>query len=181
MIALSRPLLCLLPALLLAACQAPRGSPPRPVAQVDLQRYQGLWYEVASIPNRFQKHCAGDTTAVYRLRADGLMDVTNRCRTRAGDWDEAQGLARVIDRDSNARLEVSFVELFGWRLFWGDYWILELAPDYSHVIVGTPGRAYGWILARSPALPTATRQDIDRRLREQGYDPQQFVATQHAP
>lgn len=181
MTSFSRALFSFLAIPLLAACQAPGGTPPQPVAQVDLQRYQGLWYEVASIPNRFQRHCAGDTTAGYRLRADGLMEVTNRCRTRAGDWDEAQGIARVIDSDSNARLEVSFVELFGWRLFWGDYWILHLAPDYSHVIVGTPGRKYGWILARSPSLPAATRQDLDRRLRAQGYDPGAFVDTGHAP
>lgn len=181
MTVVSRALLCLLPALLLAGCQSAGAPPPQPVGIVDLHRYQGLWYEVASIPNRFQKHCAGDTTAAYRLRPDGQVDVTNRCRTRLGDWDEARGVARVVDPASNARLEVSFVELFGWRLFWGDYWILELAPDYSHVIVGTPGRNYGWILARSPTLSATTRRELDRHLRQQGYDPQQFVDTEHRP
>jgi len=178
-----RLLLKLLPPLLLAACLSPDGKapPPQPVAHVDLQRYQGLWYEVASIPNRFQKQCAGNTTAEYRLREDGRVDVTNRCRTHAGSWDQAQGTARVIDGESNARLQVSFVQLFGWQLFWGDYWVLELAPDYSHVIVGTPDRRYGWILSRSPALPAATRQGIDRRLREQGYDPGDFLDTPHTP
>jgi apolipoprotein D and lipocalin family protein len=171
----------LLAALLLAGCQAPGATPPRPVAQVDLQRYQGLWYEAASIPNRFQKQCAGNTTAEYRLRADGRLDVVNRCRTRAGGWDEALGVARVVDTASNARLEVSFVALFGRHLFWGDYWVLDLAPDYSHVTVGTPDRHYGWILSRTPSLRAATRQAIDGRLREQGYAPADFVDTRQTP
>lgn len=176
MTSLLRPLLKLLPALILTACHAPGDTamPPRPVPHVDLQRYQGLWHEVASIPNRFQKHCAENTTAAYKLREDGRVEVTNRCRTGAGTWDEARGVARVIDNDSNARLEVSFVALFGWQLFWGDYWVLDLAPDYSHVVVGTPDRRYGWVLSRTPTLPAATRQHIDRRLRELGYEPDRF-------
>jgi apolipoprotein D and lipocalin family protein len=182
MTSLLRQFLKLLPALLLTACHAPGGTatPPQPVPHVDLQRYQGLWYEVASIPNRFQKQCAGNTTATYALREDGRLEVTNRCRTRAGTWDEASGVARVVDGDSNARLEVSFVELFGWQLFWGDYWVLDLAPDYSHVIVGTPGRRYGWVLSRTPTLSDATRQAIDQRLRSQGYAPDAFLDTPHA-
>jgi len=180
---LLRALLQLLPALFLTACHAPGGTatPPQPVAHVDLQRYQGLWYEVASIPNRFQKQCAGNTTAEYKLRKDGQVEVINRCRTQPGSWDEARGVARIVASDSNARLEVSFVDLFGWQLFWGDYWVLELAADYSHVIVGTPDRRYGWILSRTPTLPTATRQALDQQLRAQGYDPDSFVDTPQGP
>jgi apolipoprotein D and lipocalin family protein len=183
MTALLRPFLKLLPALLLTACHAPgdTATPPQPVAHVDLHRYQGLWYEVASIPNRFQKQCAAATTAAYALRQDGGVEVTNRCRTHAGSWDEARGVARVLDSAYNARLQVSFVDLFGWQLFWGDYWVLDLAPDYSYVTVGTPDRRYGWILSRTPKLPSTTRQSIDQRLRAQGYDPDAFVDTPQPP
>ena len=52
---------------------------PQTVPQVDLQRYAGLWYEIAKIPNRFQKKCAGRTTAEYTLRKDGKIKVVNRC------------------------------------------------------------------------------------------------------
>jgi apolipoprotein D and lipocalin family protein len=179
MTSLLRPLLQLLAAILVTACHGPgdTAAPPQPVAHVDLHRYQGLWYEVASIPNRFQKHCAADTTARYALRDNGRIQVTNRCRTHAGSWDEARGVARVVDSGSNARLQVSFVDLFGWQLFWGDYWILDLEPDYSHVLIGTPDRRYGWVLSRSPTLPPVTRQAIDQRLRRQGYDPDAFLDT----
>lgn len=160
---------------LLTACHGNTGkAPPATVDWVDLDRYQGLWYEVARIPNRFQDHCVASTTARYRLRPDGRLSVLNRCLTGNGDWDQAQGIARVIDPTSNARLEVSFVSLLGWQLFWGDYWILELAPDYSHAVIGTPERDYGWILSRTPHLSASTRAAIDQRLREQGYDPDDF-------
>ena len=171
----------LLPSLALAACGgADTTSPPQTVAHVNLERYQGQWYEVAKIPNRFQDQCVTDTRAEYRLGEGSRLAVTNRCRTREGAWDEARGVARVVDTGSNARLKVSFVDLFGWQLFWGDYWVLELAPDYSYVVVGTPNRRFGWILSRTPTLPVATREAIDQRLEEQGYDPQAFRPSAHS-
>lgn len=147
------------------------GDPPPVVGHVDIARYLGTWYEIRKIPNRFQSGCAGNTTATYSLRADGRLNVINRCLTKDGTWDEADGIARVVDPVSNAKLEVSFVQVFGWNLFWGDYWIVDLAPDYSYVIVGHPERRYGWILSRTPTLAV----DLDPRLRELGYDPADFA------
>jgi apolipoprotein D and lipocalin family protein len=150
---------------------------PQPVAHVDLDRYVGSWYEIAKIPNKFQKQCVGGTTAEYRLREDGRIDVINRCRTANGVVDEARGIARVVDEKSNARLKVSFVRFLGRNWFWGDYWILGLGPDYEYAIVGHPERTYGWILSRTPTLDEATRSSIDAQLRAQGYDLQQFEPT----
>ena len=166
-------LYCLVLSLNLSGHAASAAEPPPVVTQVDLKRYLGDWYEIKKIPNRFQDHCAGKTTATYSARNDGRLDVINRCITRDGDWDEAVGVAHVIDTTSNAKLEVSFVQLFGWNLFWGDYWILDLPPDYSYAIVGHPQRRYGWILSRTPVLDI----DLDPRLRELGYDPAEFVTT----
>jgi len=170
---ISHYLYCLALSVMLSGHAAVAAEPPPVVAQVDLKRYLGDWYEIKRIPNRFQAHCAGKTTATYAARDDGRLDVFNRCITRDGDWDEAVGVARVVDPISNAKLEVSFVKLFGWNLFWGDYWILDLSPDYSYAIVGHPQRRYGWILSRTPTLKT----DLDSRLRELGYDPAAFIAT----
>ena len=158
-----------------AATSSAAVPPPPVVEHVDLERYLGDWYEIKKLPNRFQAQCAGNTMATYRARDDGRLDVINRCLTGAGNWKQANGVARVTDPLTNAKLEVSFVQLFGWNLFWGDYWILDLAPDYGYVIVGHPQRRYGWILSRTPVLDI----DLDPRLRELGYDPAEFVSTRH--
>jgi len=162
------------------AATASDEAPPATVAHVDLDRYTGLWYEISRIPNWFQRTCVDETTARYSLRADGRLDVINRCLTADGSADEARGVARVVDPKTNAKLEVSFVKLFGWHLFWGDYWIIGLDPDYRYAVIGHPTRRYGWVLARTPTLDSATRQEIDAVLRENGYDPQRFEASPRA-
>jgi apolipoprotein D and lipocalin family protein len=150
---------------------------PSPVESVELRRYTGLWYEIAKIPNRFQKKCARGTTAFYSLREDGKISVVNRCLDESGKTVRAVGLAKVMDAASNARLKVSFVNVLGVRLFWGDYWIIGLEENYEYAIVGHPKRDYGWILARSPQLTAETLEDIHEQLLSQGYDPDDFVLT----
>jgi apolipoprotein D and lipocalin family protein len=159
------------------AAGASDAAPPTTVAHVELDRYAGLWYEISRIPNSFQRSCVDDTTARYSLRADGRLNVINRCLTADGSVDEARGVARVVDPNTNAKLEVSFVQLFGWHLFWGDYWIIGLDPDYRYAVIGHPKRRYGWVLARTPTLDAATRKEIDTILREHGYDPRRFEAS----
>lgn len=144
-----------------------RLPPLQTVAHVDLSRYFGTWFEIANFPQSFQRGCTA-TTATYTLRADGDIDVLNRCRKGSVDGEEksALGRARVVDRSTNAKLEVSF-----FRPFWGDYWIIDLSDDYSYAVVGHPGRDYLWILARNPKMAEATYQSIITRLRAQGYEP----------
>jgi apolipoprotein D and lipocalin family protein len=163
---------------LCAACRPETpGMPPETVAHVDLDRYLGTWYEIARIPNRFQRHCSHAGQAEYRDSGAGRIAVTNRCIRRDGSLDEVSGIARVTDPASNARLQVSFVRVFGIQLFWGEYWIIGLDPGYRFAVVGHPRREYGWILSRT-AQPEpgvlARARDI---LREQGYDPDDFVVT----
>ena len=143
-----------------------RLPPLETVARVDLSRYLGIWYEIASFPQSFQRGCTV-TTAAYAVRPDGDIDVLNRCRVGSIDGKEksALGRARVVDRSTNARLEVSF-----FRPFWGDYWIIDLADDYSYSVVGHPGRDYLWILSRTPTMAEATFQAIVARLEAQGYE-----------
>ena len=151
------------------------GLPPlQTVAKVDLSRYLGSWYEIASFPQRFQRGCTA-TTATYTLRADGDIDVLNRCRKGSIDGEEkaARGRARVVDRATNAKLEVSF-----FRPFWGDYWIIDLSDDYAYAVVGHPGRDYLWILARTPTMAEATYQSIVARLQAGGYETSRLVRTQ---
>jgi apolipoprotein D and lipocalin family protein len=159
-----------------AAGQAP--SPPATVQSVDLERYAGPWFEIARIPNRFQKDCARNVTARYTLKDDGDITVLNRCTKPDGSGDEAEGVARIVDRESNAKLKVSFVSFAGWRPFWGQYWILEVGEDYEYALVGTADRKYGWILSREPELPTETLERLFSQLADQGYDPAEFILTE---
>ncbi len=147
---------------------------PVTVDSVDLSRYVGKWYEIAKIPNSFQKKCASNTTATYVFRKDGNIDVINRCIEKNGSISEAKGIARIVNKKTNAKLEVSFVRIFGISLFWGDYWIIGLDKNYNYAVVGTPTRKYGWILSRTSVL---SKNDLDQAftiLRNQGYNTNDF-------
>ena len=152
-------------------------EPLRVVSHVDLGRYVGTWYEIASIPASFQRFCAGGTTATYTLLPNGQVQVTNQCYTSAGEPRKAVGRAWVADQTTNARLKVSFVSIFGIWLFSGDYWIIDLGERYEYAVVGHPSRNYGWILSRTPTLPQEVLAGIYRRLAAQGYDVSRFRMT----
>ncbi len=152
-------------------------KPPETVKQVNLERYTGLWYEIARLPNRFQKKCAGETTADYSLREDGKITVVNECKKLDGKIDRIKGIAKVVDKNTNARLKVSFFSLLGFSLFWGDYWIIGLDDNYRWAIIGSPNRKYGWILAREPHLGSEQLQYIYQILEKQGYNPGEFQMT----
>jgi apolipoprotein D and lipocalin family protein len=145
--------------------------PLETVADVDLQRYTGTWYEIARFPHRFQKDCYA-TRAVYTLREDGLIGVYNECRRGAADGPikAVKGKARVVDKQTNAKLEVSFF----WP-FWGDYWIIDLDPDYQWAVVGHPSRSYLWILSRQEKMEAEVLDGIRLRLQQQGYDLSQLL------
>ncbi len=144
------------------------------VENVNLSKYVGLWYEVAKIPNRFQKQCVKGTTAQYKLLPDGNIEVINSCLTKDGEKDVAEGVARIVDKKSNSKLEVSFVSIFGLRLFWGDYWIIDIGDNYDYAVVATPSRKYGWILSRTPKLDKEKLDQAFHSLQSVGYDISKF-------
>jgi len=152
----------------------PQSAPPKTVKYVDLKKYTGLWYEIAKIPNSFQDHCIKGTTAKYILKKNGEISVFNSCIDEDGKVDEAEGVARVVDKKSNAKLEVSFVSFLGWRPFWGDYWIIGLDENYQWAVVGHPDREYGWILSRIKKPDEQTMTEIFQILKEQGYNTNNF-------
>jgi len=171
----------------LAGCASPSVPPPatslpplKTVPSVDLARYVGTWHEIARYPFGIQdRNCARETTADYALLASGDVSVVNRCLRADGGVFVADGVAWVVDAQSRARLQVSFLppSLRGLPIGRGDYWILELAPDYGWVVIGEPGRRYLWILARSPGLPRDVLDGILARLPSHGYDPARVIAS----
>ncbi len=162
---------------LFALSQTKPKTKPVTVDSVDLERYGGLWYEVAKVPNRFQKQCVKNTTAEYMLKENGEIRVVNRCVDNEGETILVKGRARVVDTTSNAKLKVSFVRFLGLNLFWGDYWIIGLDKEYNWAVVGTPSRKYGWVLSRTPELSEEAWSRINSVVSEQGYNPGRFRRT----
>jgi apolipoprotein D and lipocalin family protein len=159
----------------IAFALAPAAGSPSPSAEsrplevvphVDIQRYLGIWYEIATIPQRFQRGCVG-VTAEYRLRKDGDIDIVNTCHrgTLDGQVRTAHGKAWVVDKKTNAKLKV--------RFFWpftGDYWIIALDADYQWAVVGHPNRKYLWILSRTPQMDPALYDELLKLIEAKGYD-----------
>jgi apolipoprotein D and lipocalin family protein len=162
--------LLLLPAV--ASCAALQKGPvgnvsvPQPAKAVEVSRYLGRWYEIARYEQAFQKDCEG-VTADYSLRDDGKIRVLNSCFVGSldGKPKTATGKAKVVDSATNAKLKVSF---FG--PFYGDYWVLDHADDYSWSIVGEPSGRYLWILHRSPNPGPQTINELRARAENMGYD-----------
>lgn len=152
------------------------------VDSLDLERYQGRWYEIALLPNRFQRRCASDTSAYYDKRDDGTIAVTNRCRQADGEWRQVEGTARLADPDGpTSALEVRFAPR--WLSFlpfvWGDYRVIALGEDYDYAMVGSENRRYLWILAREPRLDSETMERLREQAAAQGFDVEQLERTEH--
>lgn len=145
---------------------------------VDLSKYVGTWYEVAAIPQSFQKQCVSNVTADYTLLDNGLIKVMNSCEKKDGTRSVSEGRAKVVDLVSSAKLKVTFVKFIDWIFaFGGDYWVIDLEGNYNYAVVGSPSVKYGWILARQPSLAPADLEIIERNLRQQGYDTCKFIMT----
>ena len=155
-------------------------KPLATVPHVDLDRYAGLWFEIARLPISSEGRCESDVTAHYEVR-DGALRITNRCRRASGRMKTAIGHARLVDNRTRAKLQVSFAPSFLDPLpfVWADYWILELADDYSAAMVGTPDRRHLWLLSRTPTLPGTALHVFLARAEQQGYDTDKLEYTEH--
>lgn len=164
-------------ALALGACGSAPANPPPTVSSVDLSRYVGVWYEAARYENDFQDANCLNVTATYAVKADGDISVLNKCRDAAGtETESAEGSAYIADTTTNAKLRVTFF----WP-FYGDYWIVALADDYSWVIVSEPNREYFWILTREPLMPGAALDGLVDRAVSLGFDKAKMKFTRTEP
>lgn len=162
--------MCLLP----VACSS---APPLDVAQnVDLGRFQGKWYEVASLPRTTQADCYG-TTAFYAPQSDGSFQFVNQCSVGSptGPTRTASMTATVPDPSVPAKLAL---DIGG---FSGAYWIVEVGADYEYAVIGHPSRSYLWILSRTPTLDPATVQGIVDRAQGNHFDTTKLQYTPQPP
>jgi len=142
------------------------------VPHVELKKYLGKWYEIAHLPFRFEDGCT-DITATYSLSEDGNVSVLNEC-LRDGKLKQAKGKAKVVDKDTGAKLKVTFF----WP-FYGDYWIIDLGKDYDYAVVGTPNRKYLWILNRTPQMDDKLYSQLIESVKSKGFDVSRLIKTSH--
>lgn len=164
--------------LALSACQSLPDNPPKTVESVDLERYAGLWFEIARLPVFFQKETEL-ATAEYSLNDAGTVDLVNTAIAQDGSTRSVTGTAVPVPGSENARLRVTidnfFARLFGSPPDFGNYWILKLDPDYSLALVGSPNRKTLWILAREPEIPAAALQETIDAAARAGYPTERLI------
>ncbi|PHV09897.1 lipocalin family protein [Chitinimonas sp. BJB300] len=151
------------------------------ISTLNVNRYLGLWHEMAKFPNEFQKKCVSDTSAEYSLMPDGSIKVLNQCRRQNGQMDQAIGLAKQIGNASSSKLQVRFAP--AWLSFlpfvWGDYWVIDLDEKYELAAVSEPKREYLWILSRSHMLDETSYTALLTRLTAMGFDVSKLEKTIH--
>ncbi|KIM11872.1 MAG: hypothetical protein KU37_03175 [Sulfuricurvum sp. PC08-66] len=152
-------------AAVLGGCASKNYAPLETVAEVDLTRYVGQWYEIARYPNSFERDCMG-ATAFYTA-IEGAIEVKNSCfDTQGAQISQSVGEALIVEKSANTKLRVSFF----WP-FYGDYWVLMLDENYRYAVVGEPSRKYFWILARDKALLESEKEAILAKMPSLGYEP----------
>ncbi len=150
-------------------------APDLPVVEkVDLERYQGRWYEIATFPIRPQKDCKC-TFAEYTLAGDEVK-VYNKCINKNnGEVIDINGKATAEKGSNNARLKVSFFPLIN-----APYYIIALDKEnYQYAMVGSPNRKYLWILSRDTQLDPKVRKMLVDRAEELGFPVEELVETIH--
>ena len=135
------------------------------VPYVDLERYSGLWYEIARLPNSFETNCV-QSMAEYGMDDSGQLNVLNTCTKANGYRRSAKGIIRVENAPENSRLKVNFVpKWLRWAgIGWGNYWIIDLDKDYQYAVVSEPEREYLWILSRTPYMQKSTYDSLIKKL-----------------
>jgi apolipoprotein D and lipocalin family protein len=153
---------------------------PKTVERVDLEKYLGDWYEIAHLPMFFQRKCASNTTASYRLTNNKKIEVLNQCQTATGKKLASTGVATAVDK-TNSKLKVSFLPKgLRWVPFTkGDYWVLKVDDNYQTALVGGPSHKYLWILSRTPQIDEAVYQSYVQAAQEQGYDTSKLIRNPH--
>ncbi|MDZ4834801.1 MAG: lipocalin family protein [Candidatus Melainabacteria bacterium] len=151
------------------------------VQNFDLSKYVGTWYEVARLPNWFERNCSSEITAQYSVREDGKLDVRNSCKKKSGSSDVAQGVGRFASENTKlGHLKVTFAPgvLRALPFVWADYCVIDVDADYRIALVGDPSRKYLWILSKDRDVD---KSDIDRLMKlaaQQGFDVSKLINTE---
>ncbi len=169
--------------LILSLSSAMAALPPlKTVEAVNLARYEGKWYEIALIPYFFERGCAQNAWVEYTRLPDGSFKDYFECEMENGKKKVAVGRAKVVDSATNAKLSATFLNLWGWRYWFGaNYWIIGLGDAYDYTVVAHPSRRYGWLMARTPQVSLTQLRTMEALLQAQGYDTCRFKMFPNSP
>lgn len=168
---------------LLAGTSAANAAPLKPVPSLDVQRYLGTWWQLATVPSFFGIRCARDTNATYTLINKTTIGVNNKCTSPFGQIDGVKGKATVVDTTTNAQLSVRFPFTPnsidpGGRPNYIVAWLQEgrtpTAP-YRYAIVGDPTRSSGFLLSRDKVVPTSELRRLRGEIERVGYNSCTFL------
>ena len=136
------------------------------VSNLDLQKFQGIWYEIAHNPWFPENNCFS-MIAHYKLIKDKKIEVTNICRKNGfdGEISKITGKAWLVDPTINSKWEVQFI----WP-FTLDYWVIDLQEDYKYAVIGEPDKENIWILSRKPIMKKSLLVKIIKKTEMKGYD-----------
>jgi apolipoprotein D and lipocalin family protein len=147
-------------------------APLESITSLDVPRYMGTWYEVAKYPNWFQKRCIANTSATYAVQPNGMLQVLNRCQKEDGSMTDAHGEAKQVGDANSPKLKVRFAP--AWLSFlpfvWGNYWVVDLDPQYQLAAVSEPSRKYLWILSRTQIVEPKAYEALLQRLKQKGFN-----------
>lgn len=158
-------ILCLLTVFSTSACASMNKNikPPKVVENIDLNKYVGEWYEIATIPRFFQWGCGG-AKATYKIISENKISVLNQCMGFFSIRD-ISGVATVVDSKEPAKLMVDFG--YGRK---GEYWVVMLADDYSYAVVSNSKRSSLWVLYRKPLMPDDLYNEILEKLKNRDFN-----------
>lgn len=170
-------LLALVSCLSLSTCQMSNSSLPtlKTVPYVDLSRFMGDWYVIASIPTFIEK-TAHNAVERYELDDNGKIKTTFTFNEGAFDGEQKRYHPTGFVQDTNSNA------IWGMQFIWpikADYRIMYLSNDYQVTVVGRNRRDYVWIMARTPSIPAPIYADIENLLIQQGYDIAQLRRVPH--
>lgn len=159
----------MLGALAVLACS---NREPDVVTQLDLERFQGRWYEIARIPRDYDRTCH-DTIAEYRLVEPGRIEMTHHCSlgSASGKSSDFRAPATVDDPSAPAKLTLDL------GLYRGAYWVLAVGKDYEDALIGHPSLTMLWVLSRAPSLSNARLHELEALAERQGYGIDQLELT----
>lgn len=156
--------------LVFVACGALAKEPLPTAEKVEVEKYLGKWYSISQLPQFFTRKCIAQT-ADYTLKDAASIYVKNTCIEKNNKISGIEGVAVVVNSQTNAELEVTF-DSFWTRLFnaKGDYTIIKLSDDYSLSLVGSKDRKSLWLLSRTPTIDTALRDEYLNHAKALGFD-----------